>query len=63
VDSAEHRKLALQAARKLIVLLKNEKLQGAHPLLPIARKGRRGVKIKVAMIEPHANSTQALLSN
>ena len=52
VDSAAHRALALTAARESIVLLKN-----ARGLLPL-RAGAR-----IAFLGPHANSTQALLSN
>ena len=52
VDSAAHRALALTAARESIVLLQN-----SRGLLPL-RAGAR-----VAFIGPHANSTQALLSN
>ncbi len=50
-DSAEHRKLALEAARKAIVLLKND---GTLPLKP----GR-----KIAVIGPSANDAVALLGN
>ena len=52
VDSADHRALALSAAQKSIVLLKNER--AALPL----RTGAR-----IAFIGPHANSTQEFLSN
>jgi beta-glucosidase len=50
-DSAEHRKLALEAARKAIVLLKND---GTLPLKP----GR-----KIAVIGPSADDAVALLGN
>jgi len=53
VDSAEHRKLALEAARKSIVLLKNE--AGVLPL-------RAAVK-KIAVIGPSADDAEALLGN
>jgi beta-glucosidase len=52
-DTAEHRKLALQAARESIVLLKNEK--GA---LPLAASVRR-----IAVIGPAADDPEALLGN
>jgi len=53
VDSAEHRKLALEAARKSIVLLKNEK--GALPLGATVRS--------IAVIGPAADDSEALLGN
>ena len=52
VDNAEARALSLRAAQESLVLLKNE-----AKVLPL-RKGA-----KLAFIGPHANSTQALLSN
>lgn len=53
-DSPEHRRLALQAARESIVLLKNE---GA--LLPLHRE-----KIKsIAVIGPNADAKEVLLGN
>ena len=52
VDSAANRAAALTAAEESIVLLKNDGC-----LLPLAASA------KVAFIGPHANSTQALLSN
>ena len=52
IDTAAHRALALEAAEASLVLLKNE---GA--LLPLARGAR------LAFLGPHANSSQALLSN
>jgi beta-glucosidase len=53
VDSAEHRKLALEAARKSIVLLKNE-----NGTLPLAASVR-----KIAVIGPAADDPEALLGN
>jgi beta-glucosidase len=53
VDSAEHRKLALEAARKSIVLLKNE-----NQTLPV----KASVK-KIAVIGPSADDVDALLGN
>eukprot|EP00054_Salpingoeca_dolichothecata_P016214 m.94675 g.94675 ORF g.94675 m.94675 type:complete len:813 (+) comp21873_c0_seq1:123-2561(+) len=52
VDSADHRLLALEAAHKSIVLLKNK-----DGILPLKRSGH------VAFIGPHANSTQDFLAN
>ena len=51
VDTPEHREMALEAARKSIVLLKNDR-----NVLPF--KGKT-----LAVIGPHANSTLDLLSN
>jgi beta-glucosidase len=53
VDSAEHRKLALEAARKSIVLLKNDK-----QFLPLADSIKR-----IAVIGPSADDSEALLGN
>jgi beta-glucosidase len=53
VDSGEHRKLALEAARESIVLLKNDK-----NLLPIKSSIR-----KIAVIGPSADDEDALLGN
>jgi beta-glucosidase len=52
-DSVEHRKLALEAARKSIVLLKNEK-----QTLPLKSSVR-----KIAVIGPSADDPEALLGN
>ncbi len=52
-DSAEHRKLALEAARESIVLLKN-----AGGVLPL----KAGVK-RIAVIGPSADDPEALLGN
>jgi beta-glucosidase len=52
-DSAEHRKLALEAARKSIVLLKN-----ANQTLPLKPSVR-----KIAVIGPSADDLDALLGN
>ncbi len=52
-DSAEHRKVALEAARKAIVLLKNEKAT-----LPLKGSTRR-----IAVIGPSADDPIALLGN
>ncbi len=52
VDSPEHRKIALEAARKSIVLLKND---GTLPVKP-------GVK-KIAVIGPAADDPEAILGN
>jgi beta-glucosidase len=53
VDSAEHRKLALEAARKSIVLLKNE-----NQTLPLKASIKR-----IAVIGPAADDREALLGN
>jgi beta-glucosidase len=53
VDSAEHRKLALEAARKSIVLLKND-----GGILPL-----KGSVKKIAVIGPAAADAEALLGN
>ncbi len=53
VDSAEHRKLALEAARKSIVLLKNDK-----QTLPVSASVK-----KIAVIGPSADDVDALLGN
>jgi beta-glucosidase len=52
-DSEEHRKMALEAARKSIVLLKNQ-----NQTLPLAASIRR-----IAVIGPAANDEQSLLGN
>jgi beta-glucosidase len=52
VDSADHRQLALEAARKSIVLLKND---GVLPLKP-------GLK-SIAVVGPSAADAEALLGN
>jgi len=57
VDTPSHRRLALEAARQGIVLLKNEK--GALPL-SLEELTAGG---KVAMIGPHANASVDLLGN
>jgi beta-glucosidase len=51
-DSAEHRKLALEAARNSIVLLKND---GTLPLKPSVRK--------IAIVGPSAGDAVSLLGN
>ncbi len=53
VDSDAHRKIALEAARKAIVLLKNE-----NNALPLAASARR-----IAIIGPSADDPVALLGN
>ena len=53
VDSPAHRKLSLEAARKSIVLLKNDK-----QILPLASSIR-----KIAVIGPSADDAEALLGN
>jgi beta-glucosidase len=53
VDSKEHRELALEAARKSIVLLKNE-----HNLLPLKKSIGR-----LAVIGPNADQWSMLLGN
>ncbi|MDR0567104.1 MAG: glycoside hydrolase family 3 C-terminal domain-containing protein [Prevotellaceae bacterium] len=53
VDSKEHQALALEAARKSMVLLKNE-----GSLLPLSKEVK-----KVAVIGPNANDTEVLLGN
>jgi beta-glucosidase len=51
-DSAEHRKIALEAARKSIVLLKN-----ANQILPLKASA------KIAVIGPSADDPEALMGN
>ncbi len=53
VDCAEHRELAREAARKSIVLLKNE-----GNILPLSRRIRT-----LAVIGPNANDVEVLLGN
>ncbi len=53
VDSPEHRNLAIEAARKSIVLLKNE-----DNLLPLSKDLR-----KIAVIGPNADDVEVLLGN
>jgi beta-glucosidase len=53
VDSKEHRQLALETARKSIVLLKND-----HSALPLARTLRT-----IAVIGPNADDSALLLGN
>jgi beta-glucosidase-like glycosyl hydrolase len=55
VDTPQHRQLALDAARESLVLLKNQ-----NNTLPLLNEGRG---MKIAFIGPHANSTDAFLSN
>jgi beta-D-xylosidase 4 len=59
VDSPAHRALALTAARESIVLIKNDAAVSA-PILTLSGGGKG---LKLAFIGPHANSTQAFLSN
>eukprot|EP00949_MAST-11_sp_MAST-11-sp1_P001970 g1970.t1 len=54
VDSEEHRNLSRRAARESIVLLKND-----NKTLPL----KLPLGSKIAIVGPHANSTQSLLSN
>jgi len=51
IDSAEHQQLALEASKQSIVLLKNK---GVLPLKP----GK-----SIAVVGPHMNATEALISN
>jgi beta-glucosidase len=53
VDSKEHQELALEAARKSMVLLKNEK-----NTLPLSKQLK-----KIAVIGPNANDVDVLLAN
>jgi hypothetical protein len=55
VDTPSHRQLALHAARESLVLLKNQ-----NSMLPLQNEGRG---MKIAFIGPHANATDAMLSN
>ena len=57
VDSAEHRQLALEAARQGLVLLKNE-----GGTLPFDQRGKGALR-SVAVVGPHANATVAMQSN
>eukprot|EP01084_Bolivina_argentea_P243622 408373_1 len=56
IDTIEHRNLALNAAEQGIILLKNE-----NNFLPLSIQNMKGKSI--ALIGPHANSTQDMLSN
>ena len=56
VDSAAHRALALDAAQQSLVLLKNSPHHN-HTVLPVSKSAR------LALIGPHAGSTNALLGN
>ncbi len=53
VDSEKHRQLALEAARKSMVLLKND-----NNMLPLSKNVKR-----VAVIGPNANNLDVLLAN
>ncbi|MHC5074094.1 MAG: glycoside hydrolase family 3 C-terminal domain-containing protein, partial [Planctomycetota bacterium] len=53
IDSKEHQKLALEMARKSIVLLKNE-----NDILPLKKTTK-----KIAVIGPNANNEYVLLGN
>ncbi len=57
VDSEKHRALALESARKSIVLLKNESMDG-KPMLPLSKDLR-----KIAVIGPNADQWLMLLGN
>ena len=57
VDSPGARQLAREAAQQSIVLLRNDPV-GSSALLPLSSSLK-----SLAMIGPHANATQALLSN
>ena len=54
IDTPEHQNLALEAARQTVVLLKN-----GEGLLPLGQKGAKNI----AIVGPHFNATQLLLSN
>jgi hypothetical protein len=56
VDTAAHRQLAFEAATDAMILLKND--GDFLPLLP--NKG--GKLLKIALVGPHLNSTEALLA-
>jgi beta-glucosidase len=59
VDSKEHQDLALESARKSMVLLKNASLPGLkNQLLPLSKNLK-----KVAVIGPNANDLDVLLGN
>ena len=59
VDTPQHRQVALDAARQGMVLLQNK-----NNLLPLQLNATQDNLLKtVAMIGPHANATQNLLSN
>ena len=58
VDTAEHRKLAKDAAMQGFVLLKNE-----EKALPLLQQRSAGGKLKVAVLGPHFNSSTHLLAN
>lgn len=53
IDTAEHRTLAYEAAQQSIVLLQNK-----GGLLPLKKSGN-----KIAVVGPHVNATDLLLSN
>jgi beta-glucosidase-like glycosyl hydrolase len=52
IDTPEHRQLALEAAQQAVVLLKNE-----AGTLPLAAGS------KIAVVGPHYNATELLISN
>ena len=54
IDTLEHRQVALDAAKQGIVLLKNE-----NNILPLDIRSN----LNIALIGPHANATQVMLSN
>jgi beta-glucosidase len=58
VNAPEHKALALEAARKSVVLLKNGSDEGGTRLLPLGR----GVK-RIAVVGPAAGDEQAPLGN
>lgn len=57
IDTPATRRLNLEASIQSMVLLKNDAVNGAEPLLPIKPTA------SVALVGPHFNSTQPFLSN
>jgi len=58
VDSEKHKKLALEAAQKSVVLLKNESGKNESGLLPLSKNVK-----KIAVLGPNANDIDVLLAN
>ena len=57
IDTPAHRQLAYEAAQQTVVLLKNALLKNDRPTLPFKPGG------KVAVVGPHFNATEVLISN
>ena len=62
-DSPAHRKLALQAARESIVLLKNDLLKNDKKILPLSESIRSGKLRRIAVVGPAADDPDTMLAN